>query len=265
MVSFKPINNAFKIDGLYSAFAFDWDDSFVFTGENHNFWEAVFVESGEVEVTEDENVYILGKGDLIFHAPMEFHRIKSAHGSSPRGFIMSFAVTPTLPKSISSGVFSLDPTQISEYAAICKKASDFDLHPERELLGHEISSRLSAFMIGLCSKSTASGASMSQSAIEYRRIVSFMLENPCENLTLSEIAKKNNVSVSYVKLLFSTYAGISPKAYFNQLRVRRATELLGEGISVTEVADLLNFSSPNYFSAFYKKHTGLSPSELQKG
>ena len=265
MLSFKPINNAFTIDGFYSTFFFDWDDSFVFSGESHNFWEAVFVESGEVEVTEGENVYILSKGNIIFHAPMEFHRIKSAHGSSPRGFIMSFTATPTLPKAISSGVFSLDPNQISEYSAICKKAYDFNINSPNELLGQEISARLSAFIICLCAKSTASGASMTQSAIEYRRIVSFMLENLCENLTLADIARENNVSVSYVKLLFSTYAGISPKCYFNQMRLRRATELLSLGLSVTEVSDRMNFSSPNYFSAFYKKHAGISPSEQQKG
>ena len=67
------------------------------------------------------------------------------------------------------------------------------------------------------------------------------------------------------KLLFNTYAGISPKSYFNQLRLRHANELLSIGLSVTEVAELMNFSSPNYFSAFYKKHTGISPSERQKG
>ena len=105
---------------------------------------------------------------------------------------------------------------------------------------------------------------MTQSAIEYRRLASFMSEHVNENLTLTELAAKNNVSVSYVKLLFGTYAGMSPKAYFNQLRLRRATELLREGKTVTEVADLMNFSSPNYLSAFYKRLSGTPPTERQK-
>ncbi|MBQ8408501.1 MAG: helix-turn-helix domain-containing protein [Clostridia bacterium] len=265
MVSFKPITNIFSIEGLYSAFRFDWDDSFVFSGESHNFWEAVFVTSGEVEVTEDENVYTLGEGNLIFHAPMELHRIKSAGGSSPSGFILSFASSGKLPEVISGGVFTLDPTQVTEYAAICKKAIEFKGNDANPLLGQEVAALLSAFVIGLEAKSAATGTSVSQSAMEYRRIVSFMSEKVCENLTLSDIASKSNVSVSYVKLLFRTYAGVSPKSYFNQLRIRRATELLSRGTSVTEVSDIMNFSSPNYFSAFYKKHTGISPSEQQRG
>lgn len=264
MVSFKPIAKGFSIDGLYSAFRFDWDESFVFAGESHNFWEIVFVESGAVEVTEDENIYTLFAGNLIFHAPMEFHRIKSFGGNSPKGLILSFSASGELPEMITRGVFTLDPTQTMEYVRIAQKAVEFNTYPDKAMLGQEVASLLSAFIIGLGAKNTVSDTSKSQGAIEYRRIVSFMNNSVCENLTLTDIAHKTNVSVSYIKQLFKTYAGISPKSFFNQLRIRHANELLGEGYSVTEVSDIMNFSSPNYFSAFYKKHTGLSPSSRQK-
>ena len=264
MISLIPIKKAFDINGLYSAFRFDWDSSFVFSGESHNFWEAVFVVSGKVEVTEDENIYTLGEGNIIFHAPMEFHRIKSSSGSSPSGFILSFSASGVIPEMLCDGVFSLDPTQISEYEEICKKALEFKNLPSDSLLGQELSERLSLFMIKLSTKNTSMGVSMTLSAIEYRRIVSYMSEQVTQNLTLTDIANANNVSVSYLKLLFKTYAGISPKNYFNQLRVRRATELLEKGISVSCVSDIMNFSSPSYFSVYYKKNTGSSPSNTQK-
>ena len=38
-----------------------------------------------------------------------------------------------------------------------------------------------------------------------------------ENLTLDEIAKRNHISVSYMKYLFNMYAGIGPKHFFNML------------------------------------------------
>ena len=264
MLDLKQFSKAFSIEGLYSAFVFDWDDKYVFSGESHDFWEVVFVESGEVEVTEDENVYILGAGNVIFHAPMEFHRIKSSGGSSPSGFILSFGALGSLPETISSGIFSLDPAQVTEYKSICQKALEFYSHPHKALLGHEVGALLTAFIIDLGTKSATSGLSMSQSAIEYRKIVSYMFSNVQKNLTLSDIATANNVSVSYVKLLFSSYAGVSPKNYFIQLRIRAATDLLQRSFSVNEVAEFMNFSSPNYFSTFYKKNTGLSPTEVKK-
>lgn len=265
MLKLVPVENEFSIKGFYSAIRFDWNEQFIFSGESHDFWEAVFVESGEVEVTEDENVYILGAGNIILHAPLEFHRIKSSGGSSPKGFIFSFLASGELPEAIKGGVFTLDPSQMVKFARLSDKIYEFVHGDASPLLGTETGALLTEFIIRLSYKPTISGGSMSQSATEYRRIVSFMSEHIEENLTLSDIARENNVSVSYIKLLFSTYAGISPKSYFNQMRLRSAAELLSLGLSVTEVSDRMNFSSPNYFSAFYKKHTGISPSELQKG
>ena len=71
-------NRLFTVDGFYTAFRLDRDGSFVFTGESHDFWEIVFITAGAAEITEDENVYLLGENQMILHAPMEFHRIKSA-------------------------------------------------------------------------------------------------------------------------------------------------------------------------------------------
>ena len=264
MLEFAKICDAFVVEGFYSAIRFDWNDKYVFNGESHNFWEAVFVESGEVEVTEDENVYTLGEGDLIFHAPNEFHRIKSAGGSSPKGFIMSFAASGSLPPSLMSGVFTLEPSQSKKYLDICRKIHEFYHTNRSAMVGQEAAALLTAFVITLGTKTARNDASMTQSATEYRRLISFMTENVCENFTLEDIARQNNISVSFVKLLFKTYAGISPKSYFNQLRIRRATELLESGLPSGTVSEMMNFSSPNYFSVFYKNHTGISPSEQHK-
>ena len=39
----------------------------------------------------------------------------------------------------------------------------------------------------------------------------------------------------------------------------KAIKYLKEGYSVGEVADMLSFSSSNYFSSAFKKETGMSP------
>ncbi len=264
MVKFKQIRNQFTIDGFYSAFSFYWDDDFAFSGESHNFWEVVFVEEGEVEVTEDENVYVLGPGKIIFHAPMEFHRIRSLPGCAPKGFILSFRASGELPQVLSNGVFALDPEQMREYKTICDKTFLFFEYGEEEVKGQELAALFSLFLMRLEAKKASPAESMSQSAIEYRKIVSYMFDNVEKNLTLSDIATANNVSISYVKLLFKTYAGISPKSYYTKLRIRAATDLLQRYFSVSEIAEIMNFSSPNYFSAFYRKYTGLSPSDIKR-
>lgn len=265
MIETLPVKKSFEINGFCSAFNFSWDKNFVFNGERHDFWEIVFIESGEVEITEDENIYTVGAGKIIFHAPMEFHRIKSSSGSCPSGCVLSFRSSGDVPKSLRDGVFSLGYDEIEEYERIAKLAVRFINSPADTDAGEEAALLLCAFMIRLGAKPRAESRSATQSASEYRRIVSYMIKNVEKNLTVSDIAKETSVSVSYIKLLFSTFAGISPKNFFNDLRIRRAALLLTSGLSVTDVANEMSFSSPSYFCSFYKKHTGTPPARQRSG
>ena len=261
---FKPITHHFSITGFYSAFAFSWDENFQFHGESHDLWEIVLVTSGKVEATEDEKIYTLEKNNMILHAPMEFHRIASAEGTSPSGIIMTFGTEGKLPTELKKGIFILSEPDKQEYEAIVKKIMLFLEEVENSYLGQEAANQLAAFLIRLGSETAERRLDSSTAATEYRHVVSTMTDGVCENLTLSDFAKECNISVSYIKQLFKKYAGLSPKAYYTHLRVRHAARLLDQGLSATEIADKMNFSSPNYFSVFFKKHMGMIPSEYKK-
>jgi AraC-like DNA-binding protein len=213
-----------------------------------------------IDVTEDEKAYTLGEGNIIFHAPMEFHRIRSSKGSAPKGFIFSFEVTGDLPDILKAGIFSMDIQQRRLFDELRAEINDF-VHSDRSSeAGTRASSLLKLFILKIAEAPLTLPASTSQSALEYQRVISFMANEVKENLTLDEIAKRNHISVSYMKYLFNMYAGIGPKHFFNMLRIKAAEELLNKGHSVTEVSIIMNFSSPNYFSVFYKRYTGISPS-----
>ena len=261
MYHYCEAKSTFDIEGFYTAIKYDWTESFVFNGESHDFWEAVFVESGRVDVTEDENFYTLSEGNVIFHAPMEFHRIKSAEGSSPKVFVFSFKTTGELPEAIRSGVFTVTPLQKKLFEALRDSVYDFVHKDSSEILGEKAAALLKLFIIEMAKAPIAANTASPHTALEYQRIISFMSGNILENLTLEDIASRTNISVSYMKILFKAYAGISPKSYYNLLRVQKATKLLNKGNSVTEVALTMNFSSASYFSAFFKRETGIPPSK----
>lgn len=259
------VDMPFRILGFYSSIRFSWNDRYDFSGESHNFWEVVFVLSGEVEITEDENVYHLGKNDMILHAPMEFHRIKSYNGTSPAGLIMSFGAEGVLPQRLKKGIFSLNDTEREEYIRLfdkiyhCVKGG-----AEDEYEGQEAVLLLSALLLRLSESTAEKKVDRSETAMLYQKIVSSMLASVSQNLTLEDFSRMNNVSVSYLKLLFQKYAGISPKAYFTRLRMQHAEALLKSGMPVCEVAERMDFSSPNYFSEAFKRYAGCAPSEYRK-
>ncbi len=260
-----PVTRSFSLRGFYTAFPFAWDDTFVFGGESHDFWEAVYLESGAVESIEDEKVYQLGDNQLIFHAPMEFHRIRSVPGLSPKGFIMSFQVDGTVPEILRKGVFSLTPEEAGEYREICREVRAFK-HSDRKdgYALQQATDRLSSFLVRLSKKTPDRQLIHSAGAENYRRIISDVIARVEENRTLAQIAADHHISVSYLKLLFREYAGISPKTYCNNLRLQYAATLLQSPMTIAEIAEKMDFSSQNYFTVFFRNGMGCTPSEYRK-
>ena len=260
----REVERDFTVTGFCTAFRFSWDGEFVFHGESHDFWEAVFVTKGSVESVEDENIYRLSENQLILHAPLEFHRIRSAEGERQRGVIMTFRTAGSLPEELKDGVFTLQQNMKDEYLALCDRIVDFVHGNGSYYTGQEVADHLSAFLIRLSQQTPGRYFSGSVGATEYHKIVSDMTDRVCQNLTLEDFARAQNISVSYLKLLFKNYAGISPKSYFNHLRARHAANLLSKDYTIAEVADVMNFSSQNYFTVFFRNHMGCNPSEYRK-
>lgn len=256
----KKVERRFTVEGFLSSYDFSWDSSFVFNGESHEAWEIVFVQGGAVEVTEDEKVYRLEKNNMIIHAPWEFHRIKSADGTSPKLCVMSFFAQGEVPERICEGIFVLNTEQSLRYGAVFDRIRSFLKSKNVSCYtGQDAADRLSAFLIELSGEKVTAVVDTSPAAVEYRKLVLAMSNGVCENKALTDFALECGDSVSYIKKLFAKYAGISPKAYYNNLRIAHALKLLREGKTVNEVASEMKFSSSNYFSAFFKKHTGDSP------
>ncbi len=93
----------------------------------------------------------------------------------------------------------------------------------------------------------------------------FIMRKEVESdLTVQQIAEQLGVSYSSFRKLFKEYTGISPALYQQDLKLQRAKELLSTtDLFVKEIAYMLNFDSPDYFSSKFKRKTGLKPSDFR--
>ncbi len=90
-----------------------------------------------------------------------------------------------------------------------------------------------------------------------------LLQHIGSPLTIKELSRKVAINECYLKKGFKEVFGATIFEFYQQQRMEHAKFLLYEkNLSVTDVSDILGYSSISHFSAAFKKHTGLKPCEL---
>ncbi|MFP4370785.1 MAG: response regulator [Halanaerobium sp.] len=81
-----------------------------------------------------------------------------------------------------------------------------------------------------------------------------------DGITLSEMALKFNLSTGHLSNLFHEETGESFSDYLNMIRLNKAKELLKTtDDKIYQIADQLGFNDAYYFSSWFKKLVGASP------
>lgn len=85
-------------------------------------------------------------------------------------------------------------------------------------------------------------------------------ENYQEGITLTELSQHFKVSSGHLSKLFLDYVGENFTDYLNMIRVNKAKELLKTtDKKIYQIADEIGFNDSFYFSSWFKKIVGVSP------
>ena len=84
------------------------------------------------------------------------------------------------------------------------------------------------------------------------------------NISNEQLANLCGISVVYFRKLFTAAFKIPPMRYVQELRMKKAKELLGSGYyTVTEIAEMTGYSSIYSFSKTFKAVNGTSPNTFR--
>lgn len=97
------------------------------------------------------------------------------------------------------------------------------------------------------------------------KAILYMQENLSNSLSLDNIARSVNLSISFFSRKFKKDTGYAPIEYFNYLRIQKACQLLHfRTWRINEVASAIGIDDPFYFSRLFKQQMGLSPAHYRK-
>lgn len=101
------------------------------------------------------------------------------------------------------------------------------------------------------------------------KTIDYMQNHLAQNLTLDQLARVNNLSKSRLTVIFREKTGYSPIEYFIRLKIQQACRYLDlTSYNINEIADILGYKDPYYFSRMFKKIMGMSPTDyrnIEKG
>ena len=85
------------------------------------------------------------------------------------------------------------------------------------------------------------------------------------DVSLDSISDILNINASYFSVLFKRHFGVNFSDYLTELRISAARELLSDPfLAASEVARMVGYESPNYFTRAFKKNTGMTPTEYRR-
>jgi YesN/AraC family two-component response regulator len=97
------------------------------------------------------------------------------------------------------------------------------------------------------------------------KVRNYIEQHISSDIKTTAIADKLNMNRSYLSRRFREETGIKLNDFINRLKINEAMRLLSStGQRLDDIASLLSFSSPSYFSLLFKKQTGKTPLEYRR-
>ena len=274
------MSSLIKIESFYTVNFFDLSPAFNTTVHNHNDWEMLYVDSGEVNCVTGGEVRLLKQGEVMFHQPNATHSTvcngKNAASIFNVHFITSsyameffkgrsFTVAPKAAEALKRLIDECNATYcVSEHPMFLRSNAPFGGEQMSILL-------LEEFLILLIRDSESdvsiSGVVSNQlgSSPQIEEMCEYLRANVYGKISLSDLTQKFHFSKSFLCEQFKRATGLSPIGYYLDLKLIEAKRLLREdALTVTEISEKLCFESPEYFSRYFKKRVGHSPRDFRK-
>lgn len=241
--------------------------------ESYPFWQLFYVSRGETAICRDGKEERVGEGQIVFRAPEKRSTmIYPEDGVLYMGIIDFFCPNREM-SFFEDKVISLSHKEKGIISSIIKEASALK-NDSAPLLPELISSELEAFLVRLygrlnnllpLAEDSEKINSKNQVSETVNKINSILEEHRFSSVSVEEIASILSETPNVIMKRYKKEMNESIMEHFLNLKLQTAIQLINtSNMNFTEISELLSFSSVNYFSKFFKKRMGMTPTEYSR-
>lgn len=248
-----------------SKYAPEWHS----TLHSHPFTELFYVVSGEGEFQFFDGTSIdVKQDDLLFINPNVVHT-EVSHDHNPLEYIVlgidgvGFIETENFESDYSIYNYEDNKHEILFYLKTLYRESNEPDHYKELLLDN----LLNVLLINIVRRSE-----LNLNIEEERKsnkdclfIENYLNTHYNENITLEKLSDLTFINKFYLSHIFKEHSGHSPIEYLLMRRVEAAMRLLTTtDHSISQIAGIVGFGTSSYFSQYFKRETGQSPSAYRE-
>ena len=265
--NYSNISSSLDISEIYTKFYQEKGTNYNFSGEKHSYWELTYVDKGELLTTIDRVSYHLKQGDLIFYAPMQFHTQSTFEKISSSYLTINFKMNFNHADLLCNKIFSLKRDSYFIVTKLIEELSNDNLYSNdlslcylKQLIIQMLRLDNSHFH----SKPTTHMQQTYENEL-LNDILLYIDNNIYEKISVSTLCDHFCISTSMLHSLFRKNMNNTAKNYINELKLSKSKELIRNSThTLSEISEMLGFSSIHYFSKKFKSYFNISPTEYSK-
>lgn len=230
--------------------------------------EIVFILKGSQTYYVNQETHTVSRGEVFITYPNELHNT----GSHPQG--VSEFIWLQLNLSECQSFLGLQPDYSQPLLSRLRQLTTHLLLADKEML-NLLQKSFEAFHVGSYEQKLYGlgllisllfklfyfpSLEASPNAV-IQDLIRYIDDHITEALPLDELCQVGHISRSALQHQFKDSIGQSPRDYINCQKIEHAKLLFKRGVSVTEAAMHLSFSTSDYFATTFKKYTAQTPSE----
>lgn len=234
----------------------------------HNYMELFFIVGGRGQFLIGDQLYPVGINNLVIINPKVIHTEVSLNAQPLEYIVLGIEGVELATSDAANGRFSILDHYESVEVSSCLRNILREM--EQKSTGYEdVCQAYMEILIIRLMRNTALAlpaepqtVSTNRQCAAVRRYIDLHFK---EALTLEQLAEEGHMNKFYLSHAFKREYGVSPINYMIARRIKESKYLLAEtDLSMSQIAQMLGFSSLSYFSQVFRRTQGVSPKEYRQ-
>ena len=237
---------------------------------SHTFHELFYLARGECTAFISHNIYKFHHGDIVIVPAGTIHKTDYTGKGMHERIVISFKPTVTEWLNNVVGTDIVSDVMQAGVISIPEKRRDYieSLLEKDPLSPGFVSVALAELMLFITRCKNYEENVIKEIDVNNRimqEVATYIYNHYSERLILEDVAKKFNLSRSYLSKKFKSVTGFGFKEYIINVRIQHACELLlNTNKSITDIAFECGFNDSNYFGDAFRRTKVISPNKYRK-